>query len=117
MQWSSYRWLTKLRGGGGWRSRSRRRSRKARHAPNLNYDPLDQIERDLVAAAVVKLGGLRAGVVGNLLGLFQGAAVRPECRDAGGAERMAADAFGKPCGLGPALNHLPGVVAVHGAGG
>ena len=60
----------------------------------LNCDPLDLVERDLVAGAVVELGGLGAGVVGDFLGLLERAAVLAVGGDAGGPEGVVADGVG-----------------------
>jgi hypothetical protein len=70
----------------------------------LYYDPLDFIECDLVAAAVVEHGGFGAGVIGDVLGFFDGAAVLAEDGDAGGAEGVAGNRFGQADGLGAAWN-------------
>jgi len=52
-------------------------------------------------------------VVGNLLGVLDGAAVLELGSDAGGSKGVVADVFGQAYGLGPAFNHPPGVDAVH----
>ena len=57
----------------------------------LDRDPLDLVERNLILSAVIKLGGPRRFVVGDLLGHFQLAAVLQIRRDAGRAEGMIAD--------------------------
>jgi len=41
-------------------------------------DPLNFIERDLIAGSVIELGGFWRFVGGDLLGVFQGAAVPPK---------------------------------------
>jgi UDP-3-O-acyl-N-acetylglucosamine deacetylase len=60
----------------------------------LQHNLLDLIEGDLVVAAVVELGGARAFVRGHLLGMLEQAAVLQIDRDAGRAERVAAELGG-----------------------
>src|SRR5271157_1455474 len=60
----------------------------------LDHDPLDFIERNLVAGAVVELSRLRGFVSGDLLGMLDGAAVLQIGSDAGGPEGMATNRFG-----------------------
>ncbi len=60
----------------------------------LNHNLLYLVERDLVVGAVIELGGLRGFVVGDLLGLLDGAAVLEVGGDAGGPEGVVADRFG-----------------------
>src|SRR4051794_12949549 len=74
-------------------------------------NPLDFVERNLVAGAVIELGGLGRLVGGNLLGLLDGAAGFEVGGDAGGPERVAADPRREPGGGGPPLYHVQGVVA------
>ena len=57
----------------------------------LDRDPFDFIERDFASAAVIKLGGPRRFMVGDLLRHFQLAAVLQIRRDAGRAEGMIAN--------------------------
>src|SRR5690348_15274723 len=88
--------------------RRRRYSMAGRELPNLridrasqtqrllvgsgsNLDPLDLIERDLVAGAVVELGGARAFVRGHGLGVFESAAGFEIGGDASRAEHIAAE--------------------------
>jgi hypothetical protein len=59
----------------------------ARALTTLQYDPLDLIERDLVVAAIIQLGGARALMRGHLLSIFQQAAVEKVDGDPGRAER------------------------------
>src|SRR3984893_991319 len=56
----------------------------------LNPDPLDLIERDLVAGAVVKLGCARAFVRRHRLGVFERSTGLEIGGDAGRAEHVAA---------------------------
>ena len=56
----------------------------------LNRNPLDFAEHDLVARAVVELGGLGRLVGGDLLGLFNRAAVLQVCRYSRCSERVTA---------------------------
>ena len=57
----------------------------------LNIDPLDFIERDLVAGAVVKLGRARAFVRGHGLRVFERAAGFEIGADASRAKHVAAE--------------------------
>src|SRR5436305_1715456 len=75
-----------------------------------NGNPLDFVERNLVAGAVVELGGLGALVGRNLLGLLDGPARFEVGGDAGGPEGVAADPLGEPGCDGPPLYHSQGVV-------
>jgi hypothetical protein len=59
----------------------------------LDRDPLDFIERDLIAGTVIELGCARAFVGGHGLGVFQRAAGFQVGRDAGGPERELAKRF------------------------
>src|ERR1039457_4518683 len=61
------------------------------HWVRLNHDPLHLIERDLIAAAVVKPRGARGFVRGHLLRHFQLAAVFEVRGNSGCAERVAPD--------------------------
>ena len=58
----------------------------------LNLYPFDFIQADLVAGAVVELGGARGLVGGDRLGVLQGAAGLQVIDDAGGAEGVVVDA-------------------------
>ena len=62
------------------------------HSDVLQNNPLDLIERDLVVAAVVKLGRPRALMRGHLLGVLEEAAVEQIDGDPGSAEAVAANA-------------------------
>src|SRR6266446_1536838 len=78
-----------------------------------NRDPLDLIERDCIAHAVVELGGARACVSGHGLCLFERAASIAVSSDAGRAEHVAAELH-LEAGLGRApANHLIGIDAMH----
>ena len=55
-------------------------------------------------------------MVGDLLGVLDGAAAFEVGGDAGGPEGVVADVFGQADGLGPAFDHPQGVVAVASAG-
>src|SRR5882724_6546924 len=57
-----------------------------------NQNPLDLIEGDGIPGAVIELGGARRFVGGDRLGVLDGAAVLQIRGDAGGPERMVADA-------------------------
>jgi hypothetical protein len=57
----------------------------------LNRDPLDLIDRDLIAGEVVELRGARAVVHHHCLGVLQRAARFQVSRDCDGQKRMAAD--------------------------
>jgi len=69
-------------------------------------DPLNLIEGERIAGAVVQLGGAGRFVRGNGLGVLDGAAVFQVGGDAGGAEGVAADAVdAHAAGQGAALDH------------
>lgn len=57
----------------------------------LNRDPLDLIERNLIAGAVIELGRARAFVRGHGLSMLKRTTVRKVSGDAGRAERVIAD--------------------------
>src|SRR4051812_17480349 len=82
-----------------------------------NHNPLDLIERNLVAAAVVKHRCLWAFMVGDVLGFFDSAAVLAKDGDAGGPEGVVADAFRQASGLCPAFYHVECVAGVELAAG
>ena len=63
----------------------------AKKTLSLNQNSLDLVQRDFVGRAVVKFCCAGRLVGGNLLGMFQCAAVRELCRDTGGPERVTAD--------------------------
>ncbi len=65
----------------------------------LNRNPVDLIEGDVVAGAVVEFGGFGAFVVGYSLGVLDRAAVFQVGRDAGRPEHVVADRGGKPVGV------------------
>ncbi len=56
-------------------------------------------------------------MVGDLLGVLDGAAILEVGGDAGGSEGVVADFFGQADGLGSAFDHPPGLDAVHRTGG
>jgi hypothetical protein len=58
-----------------------------------NLDPLDLVERDRVAGAVVELGRTRAFVRGHRLGVFQRPAAFKISGDPGRAEHVAAESL------------------------
>src|ERR1700732_4154224 len=70
----------------------------------LNPDPLDLIERDLVAGAVVKLGCARAFVRRHRLGVFERSTGLEIGGDAGRAEHVAAE-LDPEAGVGRAPAH------------
>ena len=53
---------------------------------NLQHNPLDLLERDLVIAPIVELGRARAFMRGHLLRVFEETAVHQLDGDPGGAE-------------------------------
>jgi hypothetical protein len=57
----------------------------------LDRDLLDLVRRDLIRGAVVELGGARGFVRGDLLGVFERAAVFEVGGNAGRAEAVATD--------------------------
>jgi hypothetical protein len=81
-----------------------------------DHNPLDLIERDLVAAPVVEAGSPGRLMGGHLLGGLQPAAVLEVGRYPGGAEGVAAD-LGLDAGLaGPPANHPPDIGLEQGIG-
>ena len=60
---------------------------------------MDLVEVDLVAGAVVELGGFWGFVVGDLLGVLDGAAAFEVGSDAGRPEGVATVSSGKPAAL------------------
>jgi hypothetical protein len=73
--------------------------------PASNQYPLDFIERHLVAPAIVKLRGTRAGVIGHGRGLLERAAVLEIRCDTRGAKAVVADQSLDAGRRGPAANH------------
>ncbi len=51
-----------------------------------NHNLLDLVKRNLVAGAVIECGGFRGFVVGDLLGVLDGAAIFEVGGDGGGPE-------------------------------
>src|ERR1700722_15909069 len=80
---------------------------------NSNRDPLDLIERNLIAGAIIELGRARAFVRRHRLSILQSAAGFKIGRDARGAKRVATDPNARPEIGSAALDHAPGVDAVH----
>src|ERR1700736_2813737 len=78
---------------------------------NSDRNPFHFIERDLVAGAIVELGGARALMRRHRL-LLSAAGFKIG-GDAGRAEGMAADPGARAELGGTALDHAPGVDAVH----
>jgi len=79
----------------------------------LDRNPFDLIERNLVACAIVELGRTGAFVRGHGLGVFQRAAALKVGRNPRGAKCVTANPtfhaeFGRA-----ALNHAPRVDAIH----
>ena len=79
----------------------------------LNRNPLDLIERDFVAGPIIELGGARTFVRRHRLRVLQRAAGFEIRRDARGAKGVAADPASRAKVGGAALDHAPGVDAVH----
>jgi hypothetical protein len=78
-----------------------------------NRDPLDLVECDLIAGTVVELGRTRAFVRRHRLGVLERAAPLKVSGDPRSAKSVAADpALHAELG-GAALDHAPGVNAVH----
>jgi len=80
---------------------------------NSNHDPLDLIERDLVAGAIVELRRARAFVRRHQLSILQGPAVVEIGGNPGGAERVAANIPTHSRLARAPLNHLPHMDARH----
>src|SRR5271166_6760321 len=78
-----------------------------------NRNALDLIERDLISGAVIQLRGARALVCGHKLRVFQRAAVVEISGDAGRTKTVATDAGLQASRSSAALNHVPGIDAVH----
>jgi DNA-binding transcriptional LysR family regulator len=84
------------------------------HDGTSNRNPLDFVEGDRIAGAVVKLGGARAFVRGHQLGVFERSTIVKIGGYAGCTEAVAADPSFE-VGIGStAADHLIGVDAVHG---
>ena len=88
-------------------------SRERQEKSDSNRDPLDLIERDLIAGAVIELRRARAGVVGHRLGVFERAAVGEEIREPRRAEGVAAHVGVDGGFFGAAADHAPDIDAVH----
>ena len=71
----------------------------------LNRDPLNLIERDLIAGAIVELGGARAFVRGHGLRVLERPAGLEIGRDARSAKSVTADFDAHAEIRGTALNH------------
>src|SRR5919109_1598664 len=84
----------------------------AHSAGRSNQNPLDLVEGDGIAGAVVELGGARRLVRGDRLGVLNGAPVLEVGGDAGRPEPMAADARRQVRPPPPPLDHADDVVAV-----
>src|SRR5512132_525911 len=69
--------------------------------------PLDFAAGDLLATAVVKLGGARIGMAGHVLGHLDRSAVLEEVGDAGRAPAVVTDRRRHPRFLGASLEHAP----------
>jgi hypothetical protein len=78
-----------------------------------NRNPLDLIERDLIAGAIIELRCARAFVRSHELRVFQCAAGLQVGRYSGGPEGVAADLDLHAEFRGAALDHAPGVDPVH----
>src|ERR1700733_14860800 len=84
----------------------------ARRIPS-NRDPLDLVERDFVAGAIIELRRAWAGMIGHRLGVFERAAVSEKIRQPGRAKGVAAH-VGVDAGLfGAAADHAPDMDGVH----
>ena len=78
-----------------------------------NRNPLDLVERNLVAGAVVELRRARAGMVSHGLSVFERAAVGEKIRESGRPKCVAAH-VGVDAGLlGAPADHAPDIDAVH----
>ena len=84
---------------------------------SLNRNPVDLVERDLVARAVIELGGARAFVRRHGLSVLQRASRLQIGRYPRSAERVTADPDGHAELGGAALDHPVCVDAVHRRGG
>ena len=89
------------------------RNRVDQETHGLDHNPLYLIERDVVAGPIIKLRRARAFMRGHRLRVFQRAAGFEIGGDAGRAEGVAADPHSHAEAAGAALDHAPGVDAVH----
>ena len=81
-------------------------SPRYQHGPRLLIsNPLDFIERDLVAAAIIKSCSPSRFMAGHVLGDLQLTAVLQVRGDPGSAEAVGADLGAQPCSSRPPLNH------------
>jgi hypothetical protein len=81
--------------------------------PRSNRNPLDLIKRNLIAGPIIELRCARAFMRRHGLRVFQRAAGFEIGRDPRGAKGMAADPYASAEIGGAALDHAPGVDAVH----
>src|SRR3954468_13054090 len=77
------------------------------------HDPLDLVEGDGLAAAVVELGGPGGSVRSHLLGVLEQAAVLEVGGDAARPPGVAADPGGDAGGSGTAADHAVDVGPIH----
>src|SRR5512132_128481 len=75
--------------------------------------PLDLAAGDLLATAVVKLGGAGIGMAGHVLGHLDRSAVLEEVGDAGRPPAVVTDRSRHPRLLGASLEHAPCVLLGH----
>jgi hypothetical protein len=105
--------MVRIQSGFTWSRRGPVLNDSPRSAALSNRNPLHLVERDLVAGAIVELGGARTFVRGHRLGVLQSAAGFTIGGDARGAEGMAADPGARAELGGATLDHAPGVDPVH----
>jgi hypothetical protein len=87
------------------------------HWLDLQNNPLDLVERDLIAAAIIKLGRARALMRRHLLGVLKERAVEQIDGDAGRPEAVAAEPGEEPDVADAANDHAPRVLARHALAG
>jgi hypothetical protein len=77
-----------------------------------NQNTFHLIKRNLIAGAVIKLCGLWAFVIGDLLGMLDAAAVFEVGGDAGCPEGVIANAVGQANGFRTSFNHIQCVACI-----
>jgi hypothetical protein len=88
-----------------------------RSVRELDGDPLDLIQSNLISCAIIELGGARTFMRGHGLRILKRSAGFKLGGDARGAEGMAADPGARAELGGAALDHAPGVPIPAAAGG
>src|SRR5215469_6911571 len=79
----------------------------------LDFYSFDFIQRDLILGAIIELGGAGRLMRGDLLGMFERAAILQVCGNPGRAKSMATGGIGQGSSLGPPLDHIKHIAARH----